>query len=100
MKIFLKNPVFEKCDFTKLNWALSTDKYQVYYKSNSLIEIFKRPHTKSKFIKSLIRGNISNLKYWVHSPIYSTYRNITCKCEEKKIKYKILIFESLTPINV
>ena len=97
---YLTNPVFEKCDFIKLNWALSTDNNQVYYNSSPLFERFKPPYIKSKFIKSIIRGNISNLKYWVHSPIYSPERNITCNCKGKKINYKKLNFESLTPINV
>ena len=72
----------------------------IYYRPKPLFERFRPPYIKSKFIKSIIRGNISDLEYWVHSPLYSPSKNITCNCAGKLIHYKTLNFESLTPINV
>ena len=97
---YLTSPNMEKCDFIKINWLLSRDNDLLYYDSKSLFDRFKPPYLKSKFIKSIIRGNISDLKYWVHSPIYSPYKNITCNSEGKQIYYKVLNFEKLTPINI
>ena len=90
----------KKCDFIKINWVLTRDNNLVYYEQKPLFERFKPPYLKSKFIKSIIKGNISDLKYWVHSPIYSPINNNTCDCEGKQIKYKLLNFEKLTPINI
>ena len=66
----------------------------VYYEPKSMFERFKPPYLKSKFIKSIIKGNISELKFWVHSPFYSPINNITCNCEGKQIKYKLLNFDA------
>ena len=65
LKNYLLNPVFNKCDFIKINWVLPSDNDQLFYENKSLFERFKGPYKKSRFIKSIIRGNISNLKYWV-----------------------------------
>ena len=57
------------------------------------------PYIKKQFIKSIVRGNITDLKYWVHSPFFSPKRNITCNNAGKRIYYKNMNFETLYPIN-
>jgi len=99
LKEYLTNRRFNKCDFIKFNWVFTTDNDLLYYDSRPLFERFKPPYIKSEFIKSIIRGNISNLKYWVHSPFISPERNITCNNIGKKIYYKDLNFEGIKPIN-
>ena len=47
----------------------------------------------------IIRGNITNLKYWVHSPYISPDKNITCDNEGNIIKYKYMNFESINKIT-
>ena len=72
----------------------------LHYDKRPLFERFKGPYKKSIFIKTIIRGKISNLKYWVHSPLYSPQRNITCNNIGKIIYYKDLLFESINKINI
>ena len=100
LKGYLTNKVFDKCDIIKFHWVITTDNDLVYYDKRPLFERFKPPYIKKQFIKSIIRGNISDLKYWVHSPFISPKRNITCNNEGKKIYYKKINFETLYPINI
>jgi hypothetical protein len=100
LKNYLLNPVFNKCDFIKINWVLPSDNDQLFYENKSLFERFKGPYKKSRFIKSIIRGNISNLKYWVHSPYISPYRNVSCNNIGKKINNDIINFEHIDNINI
>jgi hypothetical protein len=89
LKKYLLKPVFKKCDFIKFQWVIPTDNNHLYYENKSLFERFKGPYKKSKYIKSIIRGNISRLKYWIHSPIKSPYKNISCNNIGKKIINKM-----------
>ena len=100
LKEYLNQKIFNKCDFIKINWVYPKNNNLIYYDSRPLFERFKPPYIKSQFIKTVIRGNISDLKYWVHSPYISPKRNITCNNKGKKIYYKEMNFESLTPINI
>ena len=77
-----------------------SDNDLVYYDKRPLFERFKPPYVKESFIKSIIRGNISGLKYWVHSPFISPERNITCDNEGKRIYYEKMNFERIYPINI
>ena len=63
LKEYLTNRRFNKCDFIKFNWVFTTDNDLLNYDSRPLFERFKPTFIKSEFIKSIIRGNISNLKY-------------------------------------
>ena len=99
LKNYLLNPVFNKCDFIKIHWAIATDNNLLHYDNRSLFERFKGPYKYSRFIKSMIRGHIDNLKYWVHSPYFSPKRNITCNNIGQIIEYKNINFESILPIN-
>ena len=59
LKNYLANENFKKCDFIKIHWLIPTDNNLLYYNNKSLFERFKGPYKKSKFIKTLVRGNIN-----------------------------------------
>ena len=99
LKNYLTKQEFNNCDFIKIHWVVSNDNNLLYYDSRPLFERFPKPYLKSRFIKSIIRGNITNLKYWVHSPFISPDRNVTCDNEGKKIQYKYMNFESIDEIK-
>ena len=100
LKGYLTNKIFDKCDFIKLHWVLTTDNNLIHYDPRPLFERFKPPYIKSELVKSIIRGNISDLRYWVHSPNFSPKRNVTCTNEGKIIYYKNINFQSISPINI
>jgi hypothetical protein len=66
LKNYLKDKKLSKCDFIKVHWANFQDNNLLYYEPKSLFERFKKPYIKSKYVKTIIRGNISNLLYWAH----------------------------------
>ena len=99
LKQYLTTKAFNKCDFIKIHWADSQDNNLLHYDPRPLFQRFKKPYIKSKYIKTIIRGNITNLKYWVHSPYISPNRNITCDNEGNIIKYKYMNFQSINKIN-
>jgi hypothetical protein len=99
LKNYLLNPVFNKCDFIKIHWVLTTDNNHLYYENKPLFERFKGPYINSKFIKTIVKGNIPRLKYWVHSPYISPERNTTCNNKGEIINYKRLNFESIKKID-
>ena len=100
LKKYLTNKRFNKCDFIKFNWVIPKDNDLIYYDPRPLFERFKPPYIKSEFVKSIIRGNISHLRYWVHSPYISPNKNVTCNNIGKRIYYKNLNLESIRPINI
>jgi hypothetical protein len=100
LKNYLLQSVFKKCDFIKINWAIPSDNNLLHYDNRSLFERFKGPYAKSIFIKSIIRGNINNLKYWVHSPSFSPYKNTSCNSIGKIIKSNSILIESISPIII
>ena len=100
LKKYLSNPVFDKCDFIKIHWIIPSDNDLIYYDNRSLFERFKGPYKKSHFIKSIIKGNINNLLYAVHSPSFSPKNNITCNNVGEIIKYNKLNFESVGKVNI
>ena len=100
LKGYLTNKLFDKCDFIKLHWVIPTDNNLIHYDPRPLFERFKPPYFKSEIVKSIIRGNISDLRYWVHSPNFSPKRNVTCTNEGKIIYYKDINFQSFGPLNI
>ena len=50
--------------------------------------------------KGIIRGNIPDLKYWVHSPKESPTKNVTCTNDGKIINYENLNIEFINEINI
>ena len=99
IKEYISNHVFDKCDFIKFHWAHSTDNNLVHYDNRSLFERFKPPYLSEEFVKTMIRGNISELKYWVHSPHISPIRNISCFNNGNKILINRVNIESVDPVN-
>ena len=78
LKDYLVNNKFNKCDFIRLHWVTTNDNGLVHYDNRSLFQRFKPPYFKDRSIKSIVKGNIPKLKYWVHSPKFSPERNISC----------------------
>ena len=99
LKNYLLKPVFNKCDFIKFQWVIPTDNNHLYYENKPLFERFKGPYINSIFIKSIIRGNISRLKYWVHSPLISPERNTSCNNIGKKINTNNINIESINKLD-
>ena len=100
LKNYLQSKVFNKCDFIKFHWLHPSDNNHLHYENKSLFERFKKPYKKSIFIKSMVRGNIKNLKYWVHSPYISPFKNISCNNIGKIINDKNINIEFQSNINV
>jgi len=100
LKGYLTNKRFNKCDFIKIHWVFPTDNNLIYYDSRPLFERFKPPYIKSEYIKSIIRGNISNIKFRIHSPTISPERNITCNNIGKRIYYDYMSFPNIRSINI
>jgi hypothetical protein len=99
LKNYLLKSVFNKCDFIKFHWVIPTDNNHLYYENNPLFERFKGPYKNTIFIKSIIRGNISRLKYWVHSPLISLERNTSCNNIGKIINTNNINIESINKID-
>ena len=78
LKNYLSKEIYNKCDFIKFNWATANDNNLIYYDSRPSLERFKPPYRKEVFVKTIVRSNIPELHYWVHSPDYSPKRNVTC----------------------
>lgn len=97
---YLSRQIFDKCDIINFHWMIPTDNNLVNYDNRSLFERFKGPYIKSEFIKSIIRGNITNLKYAVHSPGFSPERNYTCNNEGEKINFTNYLYPKVYPINI
>ena len=100
LKSYLSQKIFDKCDFIKFHWAIAIDNDLVHYDPRSLFVRFKPPYIKDRFIKTIVRGNISDMKYWVHSPYMSPTRNVTCTNKGDVIIWNKLNFESYKNINV
>ena len=100
LKNYLSNHIFNKCDFIKFHWVIPNDNNLIKYDSRPLFKRFKGPYMKFGNVKSIIRGNIQNLKYYIHSPIFSPKKNITCNNEGKIILYKNINVEYLNQINI
>ena len=98
LKNYLLNPVFNKCDFIKFHWVIPNDNNHILYENKSLFERFNSSYKSSIFVKSIIRGNIPKLKYMVHSPFISPFRNISCNNIGEKININKIDYEFITNI--
>ena len=96
---YLNNPIFNNCDFIKIHWLNPTDNNLIYYDNRTLLQRFTGPYRASNHIKSIIRGNIEGLKYWIHSPYISPHRNITCNNRGEVQNYTNLNFQSIMKFN-
>ena len=84
IKDYLTNNIFDKSDFIRNHWVSTNDNNLVHYENRSLFDRFKAPYFKDNTIKSIIRGNITDLKYWMHSPMISPKRNVSYLNNEEK----------------
>ena len=100
LKNYLSKNIFKKCDFIKIHWVKATDNNLLYYDKRPLLERFKGPYIKSHVIKTLVRGNIENLKYNIHSPYFSPKNNVTCNNIGERLNYKFLNFLNISKINI
>ena len=100
LKNYLSKDIFKKCDFISFNWVIPTDNNLLHYDNRSLFIRFPGPYKLNRFVKTIIRGNINNLTYSVHSPLNSPIKNITCNNIGESIYYKNLNYETLLPINI
>jgi hypothetical protein len=100
LKNYLSKPIFNKCDFIKFHWVMPNDNNHIYYENKPLFKRFKGPYQKSPFVKSIIRGKIKELKYMVHSPFNSPFRNISCNNIGKKLNNNKLNIELINNINI
>lgn len=100
LKNYLSRSIFNKCDIINFHWAQATDNDLLYFDQRPLFERFKGPYIKSEFVKSIVRGNINELRYSVHSPSFSPKRNVTCNNEGKQLNNSIIEIESVIPISV
>ena len=78
LKKYLNSLYLKKCDFIKINWVIPTDNNLIYYDNRTLFERFSGKKLKSIYTKSIIRGNIEGLIYWVHVPYNSSKKIIAC----------------------
>ena len=100
LKDYLSQKVFDKCDFIKFHWVCSTDNNLIHYEPKPLFERFTGPFIKYKYIKTMIRGGIPQLEYWVHSPKVSPIRNVTCENTGKRLNFKKINWENKNSINI
>jgi len=76
IKLFLSKRRFIKCYLIHLNRLFHTDNNQLYYKNKSLFKRFPEYKTIVTSVKSIIRGNISDMKIIHQHKINDKYR--TC----------------------
>ena len=97
---YLSDDIFNKCDIIRINWVISLDNDLLYYDPRTQFERFKPPYLRDKFIKCITRGNIDDLRYWVHSPRISPTRNVSCNNKGDVIVRNKVLYEALEPINI
>ncbi len=101
LNYYLSENIFQKCDFIKIHWIQPTDNNLLHYDNRSLLERFIGPYLKDTHIKTFVRGNIDELKYDIHSPIYSPIRNVTCNNKGEILHYNndSVFFNDVFEIN-
>ena len=64
IKRFLNEKRFNKCQVINLNWVIHLDSNQIFYNNRTLKERFPeiRYQLKKILVKSIIRGNLPNIK--------------------------------------
>lgn len=100
LKNYLSESLYNKCDFIKIHWAIPSDNNLLHYDNRSLFERFKGPYLVSKYVKTIVKGDINDLKYHCHSASYSPLRNVTCNNKGNIIKYKKMDMKQLYPVNI
>jgi hypothetical protein len=88
VKKFLNEKKFKKCKIIHLNWVFHHDNNQLYYKNKTLKERFPKIiyQYKKLAVKSIIRGNLPNIKITNNHIINKKYE--TCNGFGKKMHLK------------
>ena len=100
LKHYLSNKNFKKCDFIKFHWVLATDNNLLHYDNRSLLERFKGPYKLNTHIKTMVRGNIDDIQFDIHTPFISPHRNISCNNKGEIYKNKEILFQDVFDINI
>ena len=97
---YLNDKIFDKCDTIKIHWLMARDNDLLYYENKSLFERFKEEtFYPSDHIKTILKGGINNLEYYVHSPLKSPERNISCDNKGTILNYTKVNIQSVRPHN-
>ena len=100
LKHYLSRNRFKKCDFIKFHWVLANDNNLLYYDNRSLFERFKPPYKLDTHITTMVRGNIDDLQYDIHTPFISPHRNVSCDNKGNIYKNKEILFQDVFDINI
>ena len=98
LKEYLSDKVFDKCDSIKIHWKMSSDNNLLHYENKSLFERFKEPYLRSDHVKSIMRGGITGLVYYQHSPLKAD-RNVSCDNTGRLLNYTKINIQSVRPYN-
>ena len=98
LREYLSDKVFDKCDSIKIHWKMSSDNNLLHYENKSLFERFKEPYLRSDHIKSIMRGGITGLVYYQHSPLKAD-RNVSCDNTGRLLNYTKINIQSVRPYN-
>ena len=100
LKHYLSRNRFKKCDFIKFHWVLANDNNLIHYDNRTLSERFNPPYKLDTHIKTIIRGNIEDLQFDIHTPFISPHRNISCDNKGNIYKNKEILFQDVNDINI
>ena len=99
LRNYISQVKFQKCDFIKFQWLLANDNNLLHYDNRSLFERFKGPYKTDTHIKTIVRGNIDDLQYDIHTPFISPHRNVTCDNKGNVFKTKDIFFQDVFTFN-
>lgn len=98
---YLSRPKLKRCDFIKIHWVVATDNNLLRYDSRLLRERFKGPYLNDTHIKTIVKGNIDNLQYDIHSPFSTSEKKITCNNKGKILfNNEKIFFQDVFDINI
>ena len=100
LRHYLSESKFKKCDFIKFHWILPNDNNLIHYDNRTLFERFKGPYKNDTHIKTIVRGNIDDLQFDVHTPLISPHKNISCDNAGNIYKNKEIFFQDVFDINI
>ena len=72
----------------------------MHYDNRTLFERFKGPYLKDTHIKTMVRGNIDDLQFDIHTPFISPHRNVSCNNRGIINNNKEILFQDVSIINI
>lgn len=100
LKHYLSGRIFKKCDFIKFHWVLANDNDLLHYDNRSLFERFKGPYKPNALIKTIVRGNIDDIQFDIHTPMISPHKNVSCNNMGEIYNDKEIFFQYVSDINI